>query len=205
MIANAENTDALAITSRCCQTLEVAGAEERLNDVFFHRDVFDALPVGVVIVDAETRVIVDVNDYTLRLIGAAKEDIVGHCCHKFICPAGDRGCPILDFGQTLDKSERVLPGPNGTRFPILKSVRAIVRNGRKVMVESFLEIEGFKQAEAQSRLIAATEEAEAAALQDPLTELPNRRVTAWAIRPATRCWLKSGTGCNRHCAVGNLP
>jgi diguanylate cyclase (GGDEF)-like protein len=176
MIANTENTDALAMTTQCCQTLDGAEAEERMNDAFFHRDVFDALPMGVVVVDAETRIIVDANAYTLRLIGAAREDIVGQCCHKFICPAGDRGCPILDFGQTVEKSERVILGQNGTRFPILKSVRPIVRNGRKIMVESFLETEGFKHAEVQSRLIVAKEEAETAALQDSLTKLPNRLV-----------------------------
>ncbi len=177
MIAKAEGTEpgeALAIATRCC--FQGVDTEDFANDNFFHRDVFDALSMGVVVIDAETRVIVDANTYALELIDTSRQDIVGRCCHKLICPAGDRACPVLDFGQTVDKSDRVILGADGTRFPIVKTVRQMVRKGRKMMVESFIESEGLEHAAVQSRLIAAKEEAEAATLQDPLTKLPNRRV-----------------------------
>ncbi len=56
-----------------------------------------------------------------------------------------------------------------------------IRDGRKVLVESFVSISGIKEAEAQAAKVSkeleeAKKAAETAALHDPLTQLPNRRL-----------------------------
>ena len=123
-------------------------------------------------------------------MGSEKDQIVGFRCNCRICPAGDDACPILDLGQSVDQSERVVLTPDGRRLPVLKSVVSVVRDGHEVLVESFVDITKIKQAEleirktnaelstAQERLIAAKEEAKTAALRDSLTKLPNRRLLA---------------------------
>jgi len=44
------------------------------------------LQAGIVCIDAETHTIVDANPAAIEMIGAAKEQIIGHVCHKYICP-----------------------------------------------------------------------------------------------------------------------
>ncbi len=126
----------------------------------FHRAVFDALPLGVIAVDAETHRILSLNSFALGLCGRPESEIVGGLCHGLICPAEQGRCPITNLGQTVDQSERVLLAAGGTRIPVLKTVHPIVRNGRKVLIESFFDLRQVKKNQEEMRL--AKEAAEAA-------------------------------------------
>ncbi len=123
-------------------------AVEALQESERHlRTTLDSLRIGVAIIDAETHVIADVNPVAIEMIDAPKEKILGHVCHKFICPAEERKCPITDLGQTVDRSERVLINANGERIPILKTVTPIMLSGRRRLLESFFDITERKRAE----------------------------------------------------------
>ncbi len=118
--------------------------------------VLDSIQTGVVVIDAETHVIVDVNPAVIEMFGAPKEQIVGRVCHKFICPTEVGKCPITDLGQTVDKLEHVFINAEGENIPILKTVTSIILHGRKYLVGSFLDITERKQAEEElSRLYNA--------------------------------------------------
>lgn len=106
-----------------------------------------SLQAGIVIIDAETHEIVDVNPTALKMIGLPKTEVMGQICHNFICPAEKGKCPITDLGQMVDKSERVLLNGDGKSIPILKTVASINLNNRKRLVESFLDISALKQTE----------------------------------------------------------
>jgi two-component system NtrC family sensor kinase len=56
-------------------------SEERLKAIL------NTIHAGVVLIDAQSHRILYVNPIAAELIGAPKEKIVGHVCHKFICPA----------------------------------------------------------------------------------------------------------------------
>jgi PAS domain S-box-containing protein len=81
------------------------------------------------------------------MIGGGTEVVVGSVCHRFICPAESGRCPVMDLGQTVDSSERVLLTLRGEKIPILKSVIATTLGGKKVLIESFIDITERKQAE----------------------------------------------------------
>jgi PAS domain S-box-containing protein len=102
------------------------------------RILLDSIPSGVVVIDAETHVIVDANSVALELIGARREQVIGSVCHNYICPA--ERCPITDLGQTVDHAERVLLTAEGTSVPIIKSVTTVVLDGREHLIESFIDI-----------------------------------------------------------------
>lgn len=124
------------------------------------RTLLDTVPAGILVVDAETRRILDLNRHALQLSGRTVEELVGCVCNTVVCPAKENACPILDLGQTVDQSERVLLNGQGEKVPILKSVVPGMRDGRKVLVESFVDISSLKQAQAQT-LAAHAELAEA--------------------------------------------
>lgn len=51
------------------------------------RTILNAVQSGVVLIDARTHEIVEVNPAAAAMIGAAPPDVVGRVCHAFICPA----------------------------------------------------------------------------------------------------------------------
>ena len=98
MIENVSNE----MTDRMRAEQALRESEERL------RIIMDTVQVGVVVIDAETHVIVDANPVAVGLIGAPKEEIVGRVCHQFMCPGEEKQCPSSNSGRTEDMPERVL-------------------------------------------------------------------------------------------------
>jgi two-component system NtrC family sensor kinase len=121
---------------------EVLEENEKKMRVLFHN-----LLAGVFLIDAESRVIVEVNDQAVKMIGASREQLLGSVCHQFVCPAEIRHCPLSDLNQTMDHSERLLLTSQGEQKAILKSVSTITLNGRPHFVESFIDISDRKKAE----------------------------------------------------------
>jgi PAS domain S-box-containing protein len=122
--------------------------------------IIDNVHCGVIVIDAITHEIVDVNPTALEIIDHKKEDLIGHRCHKFICPSEVGSCPITDFNQSLDRLEHVVIRSDGTKVPILKSVEVVNLSGRELFIESFVDITDIKRTE--NELIEAKVIAEAA-------------------------------------------
>jgi PAS domain S-box-containing protein len=113
------------------------------------RQLLASLPVAVVIIDPETRVIELVNDHVTHLFGASAEQMLGKRCHGHLCMASNGACPVIDQGKAVDNSDRVMLRADGSHLPILKTVTRIQLNGREKLLECFVDISARKQAEAQ--------------------------------------------------------
>ncbi len=113
----------------------------------FHRTLLNSLTVGVVIVDAESHTIEAANPTAATLFRAPPEEIIGHKCQRFLCPAQTGACPITDKGQIIDNSDRLMLRSDGTSIPILKSARRIWLRGREKLLESFVDIADRKRME----------------------------------------------------------
>jgi PAS domain S-box-containing protein len=113
----------------------------------FQRALLTNLPAGVVIIDPATRVIEAVNPAAAAMSGAPADRIIGRRCHQFLCPAEENACPVCDLGQAVDNSERVMLAADGSRIPILKSVKKIHVNGVEKLLETFIDITERKRAE----------------------------------------------------------
>ena len=105
------------------------------------------LMAGVFLIDAESQVIVEVNDQAVKITGRSREQLLGAVCHQIICPAEEGHCPVSDLNQTEDHSERLLLTSQGEQKAILTSVSTITLNGRAHFVESFIDISDRKKAE----------------------------------------------------------
>jgi len=111
------------------------------------RTVMASVGAGIMVVDAETRRIVDINPFAEKTIGIPREEIIGKICHEHICPAEVGKCPVIDLGVTVDQSERSLLTGCGKAIPILKTVTQFQKDGRKYLLESFLDMSVRKKAE----------------------------------------------------------
>ncbi|WP_256369408.1 ATP-binding protein [Methanococcoides sp. AM1] len=107
----------------------------------------DSIISGVVIIDSNDHVIVDLNKTAAKMIGLPKEDIIGNVCHKFICSAEIGQCPVTHPGQNLDRSERILLNSKGEQIPILKTVKKFEKGDHLYLIESFIDISNLKKTE----------------------------------------------------------
>jgi PAS domain S-box-containing protein len=115
---------------------------------------FDAVHTGILVIDPSTHRIVDVNPAAARMIGLSRDEIVGSVCHRFVCPAEEGACPVTDLGQAVHQSERFLRTADGRDIPIVKTVVPASMNGRRCLIESFVDISE------QKRIQRAIEESE---------------------------------------------
>jgi len=113
------------------------------------RIILNSIQSGVVLIDAETKKITDVNDVALELFGASREEVVGTPCHRFICSPDEGQCPLLEKGQEIDRSERTLTRARGEKIPVIRSVVPLMLNNRKHLLESFINIEERRKMEDQ--------------------------------------------------------
>ena len=141
------------------RTINIAKEEHSLNmsalDQF--ETIWENVEIGIAIIDAETRKILDVNPAAVRMFGGSKNLMLEHLCQKVFCPA--QQCPILDECLTVDRSERKFIKADGTIIPILKSVSKIHYNGHQALLENFSDITHIKEAEAQKRALEVAEQA----------------------------------------------
>ncbi len=75
------------ITARRLAEQALREAETRLKTIL------NTVQAGILLIDAETHVIVDANDVALRMIGDPRERIVGSLCHKYLCPDKEGSVP----------------------------------------------------------------------------------------------------------------
>lgn len=113
------------------------------------RIILESIQSGVLIVDPETHIILEVNRELSRMVGLSSQQIVGNVCHKFVCNAEKGQCPITDLKQAVDHSERILIRADGTKMPVLKTVREVVIGGRRQLIESIVDISELKRLQEQ--------------------------------------------------------
>ena len=121
----------------------------------FLRQLLDSISCGIVVVDAETRRIVDVNAAGAALLQRGRDEILGQNCKRFMCMEKEDLCPVIDQNQTVELAPCELLKADGTQVPVLKTVARAERKDRAYMVESFTDISNLKEVEAALRFSEA--------------------------------------------------
>ena len=131
------------LTSRKREEQAVRQSQESLQMII------DSMPFGVMITGRDKR-IRQANQSALASMGYESESLViGRMCHETMCPAEADKCPILDLGQRLDRSERVLVTRDGSEIPILKSAVPMTLEGEEMLLEAFVDVTEQKRLEQQ--------------------------------------------------------
>ncbi|MDA8164232.1 MAG: EAL domain-containing protein [Desulfobacteraceae bacterium] len=152
--------------ARASAELERMQAEEVLKETKGRlKTIVDSVQTGIILIEAASRRIVDVNDVAAAMIGTPKHRLVGAICHDTICPQAPGHCPVIDRGEPIENCEKLLLTAAGAKLPVIKNVASVMLNGRKHLLESFVDISGRKQAELEIQTLA---------YYDTLTGLPNR-------------------------------
>ncbi len=117
------------------------------NNELYLRTLIDNISAGVVIVDAETMLIEQVNSAALALLGKDLLQVRGRHCKTYICPDIPDSCPILSSGTDVENVERYIIRSDGVRIAVLKSVKRILVNSRIKLLETYVNIQNQKDAE----------------------------------------------------------
>jgi PAS domain S-box-containing protein len=117
----------------------LAEKEVRDNEAI-QRSLLENISVGIMLVDPKTRIIESVNSFAANIIGTSAENIIGKRCHSFVCASLEYNCPVCDKNQIVDNSDRLLCRYDGTKIPVLKTVKFIEIKGRELLLESFIDI-----------------------------------------------------------------
>jgi signal transduction histidine kinase/CheY-like chemotaxis protein/HAMP domain-containing protein len=102
--------------------------------------ILNSIQAGVVIIEEDTHKIEYVNPAAAKMTKIDADRMVGKVCHKFICPIERGHCPISDLGQDVDSSEKILLKANDQEMDILKTVTPITLDGKKCLIETFVDI-----------------------------------------------------------------
>ena len=142
------------ITERIRSEQALADAKARLATIF------EAVPAGIVLIDAKSHRIVDANHHALQMLELPREKVFGAECFSYICAKDHAGCPITDGGKSIDSTECTLERAGGSSVPILKTVAPVMLGDRRYLLESFLDITDRKKAEeAMRQALAEAEDA----------------------------------------------
>jgi PAS domain S-box-containing protein len=127
------------------------------------------LPAGVLIIDPTTRLIERANEHVADLFGGTVDHLIGRRCHSLLCPAAEGACPVCDLGKTVDNSEREMLRIDGSRLPILKTVKRIQLNGQPKLLECLVDISERKQME--QKLLQSENQFRALFMESPVSIL----------------------------------
>ncbi len=155
-----EETEVIAtmedITERKAAEQEREENERRLDTIF------NSVQTGIFIIDKETQTLLDANSAAETMAGLPKSDLIGKPWDKLICSSDEDSCPLVDLGQTDNKSEQTLLTAENMELPILTTVTEVSIRGKDCLLECFVDIS--RQKEIEQGLREAKEKAEAATL-----------------------------------------
>ncbi|WP_020589211.1 PAS domain S-box protein [Desulfobacter curvatus] len=115
-------------------------SEEVSRNERFLNQLFNSIEAGAILIDPETKIIVDINNFAQKLTGYSKNEVVGHMCHKLTCPSEVNNCPLLDLKQSKDMSKRKILLKDGSIIPVMKSAVFINKGTRMLLLETFVDI-----------------------------------------------------------------
>ena len=124
--------------------------EANLNSLNQFQMIWGSVESGIVIIDEETKKILDVNPAAASMYGDDKENIIGWPCSKIF---DHHECHIFNKNQDFNRTEIDFFKSDGTTVPVLKSVTQINYEGRPALLESFTDLTYMKESEAQKHML----------------------------------------------------
>jgi len=126
--------------------------EEKLKKSLKNTEtIINNLPIGVMIVGKD-HIVRRINNAALKMTGHdSDEAIIGHTCHRSICPSEKGLCHLKELGHQVDQSEKVILHKDGRHIPVFKTALQVELDDSEVILEAFMDISSIKKAEKKIR------------------------------------------------------
>ena len=119
------------------------------NSLEWATKLFNTIKAGVVVIDPESKTIVDANNQALVIIGKSRESIIGHPCSDNFCNGCADKCSVLkaDKDAVIEDFESHVERSDGSIITILKTLNVLFCGDKKYLIESFTDITPLKDNE----------------------------------------------------------
>jgi PAS domain S-box-containing protein len=118
-------------------------SEERL------RKLLDSIEAGILLIDPETKTILDANPVAARLIGLSREEVLGRNSAEFLNRVPSVEAPSGETGKNNPSVESSLLTAGGTELPIMETTAPLELEGRDVILDTFTDVSRLKALESQ--------------------------------------------------------
>jgi PAS domain S-box-containing protein len=113
---------------------------------------FKSVSAGIIVVDASTKKILDINPAASVMIGLSREDVLGRVCYEHLCVEDCDGCPVLtaesqDGDEIVENQEIRLMRRDGSVVYAWLTINSALIEGRRVFINTLIDISRQKEAE----------------------------------------------------------
>ncbi|MEA3547649.1 MAG: diguanylate cyclase, partial [Thermodesulfobacteriota bacterium] len=130
------------------------------------QSLLDSIQAAILVIDAESRLIVDINPVVSEMLGLPREQIIGQECNTLICSEDKADCLLSEDGICAERLEQVITDSRGREIPVLRTSAVKKISGQKFFIVSFIDISERKKLEERLHQLSITDE---------LTNILNRR------------------------------
>ena len=114
---------------------------------------FNAVQAGIVVVDADTKTIIDINPAASFMVGVPREEVIGKPCKQYLCAENCDGCPVMtanlaDGVEEVENKEIILHRRDGSLVYALLTINSIILSNKRLFINSFINITRQREAEA---------------------------------------------------------
>lgn len=122
------------------------------------KTIINAVQSGIVMINYQSRKIIDANPAAAHIIGLPQNEIIGKDCHEFFCSDNDELCMTkIDCPYESDNTECYLLNYEKTKIPISRNISTVNFNNETFIIESFENITERKKTEELRKEIELTE------------------------------------------------
>ena len=104
------------------------------------KNLFSSRQYGMAFINIYTHEIMDINPTGAQILGYNREEMIGKPCHAFLCPVGNRSCPITEIPALVHTTNCVLLSKSGKEIPCTKTVSRIASSLGNYILETFVDI-----------------------------------------------------------------
>jgi len=157
----------------------LAGSRKQLKTMI------DSVHTAIVVINGSSGLIAEVNPAALEILEAQSRDLLGRHCREIFCRGNRQHCPISDETIEIKNHEQTIPGPDGTKKHILKTISPFYIRQTRYLLISFVDISPIKATEKSLQQSHNEMEALLSAISSILIEINTAdRVIRWNRKAA---------------------
>ena len=142
---NDEISELSTTINEMLESIESTEKKVTESEYFLNR-LINAIPTGVYLIDPQTHIITDINEFALKLIGRTREETIGRICRGTVCLPDSDYCLRPEIGSRQLFFKRDLPLKDGREIPVMKSISKIEKDGKEYILETITDITELEEA-----------------------------------------------------------
>ena len=113
---------------------------------------FNSVQAGIIVVDADTKAITDINPSACIMIGVCAEEVIGKYCSEYLCVESCDGCPVMTTNlmeeiEDVEEKEIVIHRKDGSDVYSLLTINSMIIDDKRLFINSLIDITKLRKVE----------------------------------------------------------